>query len=118
MLLLAQIPGADQAIRSAAAEGWVTVLFVVIVLASFTTLGYLIRQITKEAREREKDAAAHRQQLEDFIRDKLMEKLEANSIVMEKMVAAAQSICEAANEMTSAIAHCRLQTGARAANEA
>jgi len=107
-VFVAQLPGADDAIRAASAEGWVTVLFVVIVLASFGTLGYLIRQPMKEAREREERASARIGQLEDFIRMKLMESLESNSIVMQKILAAAESICEAANEMSSAIAHCRL----------
>lgn len=110
-ILLAQIPGADEAIKAASSEGWVTVLFVVIVLASFGTLGYLIRKTMTESREREKEANARIGQLEDFIRTKMMDSLQANSVVMEKMLAAAQSICDAANEMTSAIAHCRLQSG-------
>lgn len=107
-VFVAQLPGADDAIRAASAEGWVTVLFVVIVLASFGTLGYLVKQTMKEAREREERASARIGQLEDFIRMKLMESLESNSIVMQKILAAAESICEAANEMSSAIAHCRL----------
>jgi len=111
MVLLAQIPGVDESLKAASAEGWVVMLFVTIVLASFGTLGYLIRKTMTEAREREKEAYARINQLEDFIRTKMMDSLQTNSVVMEKMLAAAQSMCDAANEMSSAIAHCRLAGG-------
>lgn len=111
--LIAQIPGVDEAVQAARPEGWVSILFVVIVVSSFATLGYLIRQTMKEAREREKEASIRIGQLEDFIRTKMMDSLQTNSVVMEKMLSAAQSICDAANEMSSAIAHCRLQGGVR-----
>lgn len=112
-MLFAQIPGADEAIKAATAEGWVTVLFVVIVLASFATLGYLTRQTMKEAREREKEASGRIGQLEDFIHGKMMDSLQTNSVVMEKMLSAAGAICDAANEMSKAISHCRLQGDVR-----
>lgn len=102
------MPGVDESIRAASAEGWVVVLFVTIVLASFGTLGYLIRKVMTEAREREKESTSRINQLEDFIRTKMIDSLSSNSVVMEKMLAAAQSMCDAANEMSSAIAHCRL----------
>jgi len=111
MWLLGQIPGVDEAVQAARPEGWVSILFVAIVVSSFATLGYLIRQTMKEAREREKEASARISHLEDFIRTKMMDSLQTNSVVMEKMLAAAQSMCDAANEMSSAIAHCRLQGG-------
>lgn len=111
MVLLGQIPGVDESLKAASAEGWVVMLFVTIVLASFGTLGYLIRKTMTEAREREKEAYARINQLEDFIRTKMLDSLQSNSVVMEKMLAAAQSMCDAANEMSSAIAHCRLAGG-------
>ena len=115
-LIFAQIiPGVDEAVQAARPEGWVSILFVVIVVSSFATLGYLIRQTMREAREREKEASARIGQLEDFIRTKMMDSLQTNSVVMEKMLSAAQSICDAANEMSSAIAHCRMHGAGREA---
>ena len=118
MLLWAQIPGADEAIKAASREGWVAVLLVILVIAIVVTFGYVLRTVMKEAREREKELKEENHQLQTFVNDKMMAAFEQHSVVMEKVLAAAQAMSDAANEMTDAIAHCRLQAGVHAPNEA
>ena len=44
--LIAQLPDAAEAVKRASEEGWVATVFVVIVLASFTCFGWMIRYMT------------------------------------------------------------------------
>jgi hypothetical protein len=83
--LLAQIPGTDQAIASAAREGWVAVLLVVIVLATFTTFGLVIKQILNEASARESRLSERLTELEDFIRSDLLVALRENTQAIQQM---------------------------------
>lgn len=117
MLLLAQIPGADEAIKAASREGWVAVLLVVLVIAIVVTFGYVLRTVMREAREREKELKEENHALQTFVNDKMMAAFQQHSVVMEKVLAAATAMSDAANEMTDAIAHCRLHAISRAANE-
>jgi uncharacterized protein YlxP (DUF503 family) len=108
-MLWAQISGAEDAIKAAAAsrEGWVAVLLVVLVLATYATFAYVVRTVMKEARDREKESQARTDALDAFVRTTLVDALKQNSAVMSKMLEAAEAMIAAATEMSRAIAHCR-----------
>ncbi|MHB8953554.1 MAG: hypothetical protein ACYC4U_11340 [Pirellulaceae bacterium] len=102
-MILAQIPGADAAINSAAAEGWVAVLLVVLVLSGFASFGYVIKQILADARERERALNGRIDELQGFIRTTLVGTLEEGSAMTGKMLNAVESICRAADRMTGTL---------------
>lgn len=102
-VVLAQIPGADQAITSATREGWVAVLLVVMVLAMSGCFGWIIRRIMADATQREDRLSARVTHLEDVIRGELFQVLRANSEAMGKMLAASESVVRAADRMTDAL---------------
>lgn len=83
--LLGQIPGADTAIQSAAREGWVAVLLVVIVLSTFVTFGIVIQRLLKEATERELRLGARIDELQAFIRTDLLQALRENTQAIIEM---------------------------------
>lgn len=84
-LPVGQLPGADQAIASAAKEGWVAVLLVVIVLATFVTFGVVIHRIMKEATDRETRLSLRLTGLEDFIHTVLLDALHENTKAIQHM---------------------------------
>jgi hypothetical protein len=102
-MIVAQLPGAEQAINSAAREGWVAVLLVVIVLATFTTFGIVIHRIMKESTVREDRLSSRVAHLEDVIRTELLLALKSNSESMGRMLTACESICRAADQMTNTL---------------
>ena len=108
MIPLAQIPGADQAIQSAAREGWVAVLLVVLVLAICGTFVFTVHQVLRESRERETRLSTRLDEAADFQRGDLLAALREASLAMSKMLSAAEAICQAASAMTDSISHCRL----------
>lgn len=103
MLFLAQIPGAEEAIASATAEGWVAVLLVTLVLATFAGFGYMLKKIMAASDERETRLSTRVSMLEDTIRVELFQVLKQNSEAIGKMLAAADSIVRAADRMTATL---------------
>jgi len=85
MQLLALIPGADEAIQSATREGWVAVLLVVIVIATFTTFGIVIHRIMREANERELRLGSRIDELQEFVRTNLLQALHENTQAIQQM---------------------------------
>lgn len=53
MLFFAQLPGADQAIESAASRSWEAVLLACIVVSGFTFLGWILRRHMEQSEKRE-----------------------------------------------------------------
>ena len=114
MQLLAQIPGVDQAIKTAASSGWLEVTFVVIVLGAFTAFGWMMKHLTMrhsaieermqtDAIAREVRLSQRVDNLSDMVRLELLTALKANSEIMGKMIAASDSICRAADGMTETV---------------
>ena len=114
MLLLAQIPGVDDAIKVAASQGWLEVTFVVIVLATFTSFGWMLKHLTvrhsaieermqTDAIAREVRLSQRVDALSDTIRTELITTLRENSQIMGKMITASDSICRAAESMTETV---------------
>ena len=100
MLLLAQLPGTEEALESAARRGWEAVLLVVLILATFACFGWVIRKLMAESSDREQRLAARVTHLEEMIRTELMAALRQNSEVMGKVLSAADSIVRAADNMS------------------
>jgi len=71
------VPGTETAIE-AASQGnpaWVSILLIVIVISGFGLLGMVVRQLWNDHRE-----------LNEFVRDRMIQALERNSDTMEKMM--------------------------------
>lgn len=114
MMMLAQIPGADQALKSAAESGWLAVLLVVVVLCMLIGFGLILRWILKrqsdteerlirEAAEREVRNAALITQLQETIRNELIGIIKLNTDTMGRMISAADGIVRASERMTSTL---------------
>lgn len=101
--ILAQLPGAEEAIEAAARRGWEAVLLVVIILSTFVCFGWVIRRLMAEASTREDRLAARVTHLEEMIRTELMAALRQNSEVMGKVLSAADAIVRAADRMTQTL---------------
>ena len=59
------IEGTTEAINAAAKDSWEAVLLVIIVVSAFFFIGWMLRQILKEAREREARMASRIDHLEE-----------------------------------------------------
>lgn len=104
--LLAQMPGTDQVVEAAARESWVAALLVVIVISTFVTFGLVIRQILKEARERENCQVQRISDLEKWTRDELLRALSANTDMMRQVLDASAAILAAAQHMQDTLDKC------------
>ena len=100
---IAQFPGAEDAIRAAASRGWEAVLLVVLVCVCFATFGVILRQIMKEANEREVRLSNRVTHLEDIIREELMKALAAGQEMNGRMLSACDAIVHAATQMTATL---------------
>jgi hypothetical protein len=103
MQILAQFPGADQAIEAASKESWLAVFVVVLVFAIVAACGFILRTILNDGRAREKELNARINVLSDFVQTKLLDSLRANTEAMGKMMSSADQICAAAASMTSTL---------------
>lgn len=93
--MLAQIPGAEQAIQSAASEGWVAVLLVVIVLSIIASTIWTIRFIMMQNASREERMA---KSIENG--SLRMERLvEDNTRIMTKTTETQHELCHAIDRM-------------------
>jgi hypothetical protein len=99
MNLLAQLPGAGEAIKVAASRGWEAVLLVVIVASTFCFFGYVLRRVLDAGESRETRLAERVTILEAEIRTELFGQLRANTEIMARMVDAANRICAATDRM-------------------
>ena len=82
-MILAQIPGADQAINAAVEQGsWEAVVLVVIMLSCVGFLVYIVRTIMTQAMAREERLAKRIDILEDYIRTSLMQAMKENTQAM------------------------------------
>jgi hypothetical protein len=71
--IVAQIPGAEDAIKRAGEQGgWMAVVIVVVFFLTIGTLGMLVKILMDQSNVREKRMAAELETLNVFIRDKLM----------------------------------------------
>lgn len=97
------LPGADQAISSASERGYEAVVLVIVVLAVFGLMGWLVRfWITKaseredrnaeQALKREERLAARITELERLIHDQLMTALKEATIAIREQSATAQAL--------------------------
>lgn len=103
MLLIGQIPGADEAIAAASRSGWEAVLLVVVMLAVCSAFWLVMNKNMNEAKTREDRLAARVTQLEDVIRTELLGALKMNSETMGKVLQASDSIVRAADRMTQTL---------------
>jgi Na+/phosphate symporter len=104
MHVLGQIPGAEQAIKSASEQGgWLAVFVVVLVLAILMACGFILRAILNDGREREKHLNTRVSELDTFIRTEFMVAMRANSEVMGRMMESAEAMCAAARQMTATL---------------
>lgn len=73
MVIISQIPGADDAIKKAGEQGgWMAVVIVVVFFLTVGTLGMLVKVYMNQSKDREDRMAKELNDLHEFIRDKLM----------------------------------------------
>jgi hypothetical protein len=104
--LLAQMPGTDEVVEAAARESWVAALLVIIVVSTFVTFGLVIRQILKEARDRENCQVQRITDLEQWTRAELLRALGANTDMMRQVLDASAAILAAAQHMQETLDKC------------
>lgn len=88
MHLLAQLPGADQAIAAAAQsrEGWIAVFLVVLVLAIISTFGYVLKKQMQDATDRENRLVTKQDATDTYIRTTLADLIRENSKVIQQVL--------------------------------
>jgi hypothetical protein len=96
---LAQLPGADEAVKAAAAHGWEATILVVIVFATFGFFGYVLRRVLDSGEAREVRLSTRVTTLEAEIRTELFGQMKTNSEIMCRMVEAANRICVATDRV-------------------
>jgi hypothetical protein len=104
MMLFAQLPGTDEAIKAAADKGWEAAVLVVLVISGFAFFGYMFRQFSTQSAVREERLAARVTHLEDLIRERLFGTIESNGALISKMVDATVEIVAVCREMRTALA--------------
>jgi uncharacterized protein HemX len=95
--LLAQIPGADEAIQAASRESWIAVFLVVLVLAIVATFGYVLKKQMQDATERENRLVTKQDATDQYIRTTMSELIRENSKVIQQVLDVL-SKCKAINE--------------------
>jgi hypothetical protein len=114
MLLLAQIPGADDAIKAAAESSWLAVLLVVVVLCMLLGFGLILRwilkrqadteeRLTRENADREVRNSELITHLQETIRNELISLIKLNTDTMARMISAADGIVRASERMTTTL---------------
>lgn len=86
MYLLAQLPGADQAIAAASRESWIAVFLVVLVLAIVATFGYVLKKQMQDATERENRLVTKQDATDTYIRTTLADLIRENSKVIQQVL--------------------------------
>jgi hypothetical protein len=83
MILLAQIPGADQAIQAAAASGrWEAVALVVVMMLCLAFLVWIVKVTMQQAHERESRLTSRIDQVEDYAKTTLKEVADKSNAAM------------------------------------
>ena len=86
MILLAQIPGADQAIQAAANSGrWEAVALVVVMMLSLAFLVWIVKATMEQAHDRETRLTARIDQVEDYSKTTLKEVADKSNEAMLKL---------------------------------
>lgn len=71
--MIAQIPGAEESLKAAAAQGgWLAVLVVTIFIVTTSTLALLVRTYMKQSEDREKEMRSDLRSLNQFITTELV----------------------------------------------
>ena len=104
-MLLAQIPGAEEAIKTAARSGWLEVFVVVIVFIIIGTFAWVIKRILEDGKSREDRLADRITKLENEIRTELFAQLKLSAEVMAQVVAASEKMGSVAEKMTNSLEH-------------
>ena len=102
--LVGQIPGADEAMKAAAATGrWEPIFLVVIVLAILVSFGYVLRSVLSEASKREERLVARITEVENAIHEQLLTQIRLSQEAMTKMNITAERISETNVEVTRSL---------------
>ena len=98
-MFLAQTPGIDRAVATAAEDSWEAAVLVVLTVSAFTFFGYMFRQYSNQSQEREIRLAARVTHLEDMIRDKLFMTVDAMGRVMTQMLEQSEKLVTACDRI-------------------
>jgi uncharacterized protein HemX len=96
-LLFAQIPGADELIKSASRESWIAVFLVVLVLAIVATFGYVLKKQMQDATERENRLNVKQDATDVYIRTTMADLIRENSKVIQQVLDVLAK-CKAVND--------------------
>ena len=106
MLLLGQIPGADEVIKAATDVSWLAGVMAMVMVALIAGFAFILRwiikrqeSIDKQSSEREARLARRVDELENVVNGKLFDTIQRVSEVMGKMQEAASAMIRASESM-------------------
>lgn len=108
MMLLAQVPGADEVIKQASEVSWLAGLMAIVVISCITGFSFILRwiikrqeSVDKQAAEREARLAKRVDDLENTVNGKLFDTIQRISEVMGQMLEAATGMIRSSESMVS-----------------
>lgn len=102
-MLLAQIPGAEEAIKAAAKSGWLETFVVVASIFIIGSFSWVIKRILDDGKSREDRIDSRLTKLETEDRVVLVNQLKINSEIMSQVVVASEKMSLAADRMISSL---------------
>lgn len=102
--VIAQLPpGTEDAIAAASSRGWEAVVLVILMIGGFSFFGFMFRQYSAQAQEREQRLSGRVTHLEDLIRDKLFQTIDENAKLIATMVDATDRVSMACVQITESL---------------
>jgi DNA anti-recombination protein RmuC len=97
------MPGAEQAVQSAASHGWEAAALVTLMIVIVSTFAWVLRSILSDARAREERMAKRLSDLESEIRTELFAQLRQNAEVIQRSISCSDSMVKAAERMIATL---------------